>query len=95
MSKYFLFQAIQFCISTEFRYIWPIDKTLSGATSPGKSRPGSDGNEGVHCIPQSSSITGILSSDCLVPYPRHSLGELHTSAEMQSVYSTGPANWAA
>ena len=29
-------------------YILPIDKTLSGATIPGQSRPGSIGNEGIH-----------------------------------------------
>ena len=46
--------------------IWPIDKTLSGATTPGQSEPGSNGNEGVLHIPQSSSITGALLSDCLV-----------------------------
>ena len=33
---------------------------LSGATMPGQSGPGIDGNEGVLCIPQSSSITGNL-----------------------------------
>ena len=31
--------------------------TLSGATPPGQSWAGSDGNKGVICIPQSSSIT--------------------------------------
>ena len=40
---------------------------------PGKSEPGSDGNEGVLCIPQSSSIPGASPSDCLVLYPGHSL----------------------
>ena len=40
------------------------------------SEPGSDGNEGVLCIPQSSSITGTLPSDCLVSYLGHSLGVL-------------------
>ena len=40
----------------------PIDRTLSGATTPGQSGPGSDGNEGVLCIPKSFSITGALSS---------------------------------
>ena len=39
-----------------------------------QSGPGSDGNEGVFCIPQSSSITGATLSDCLMSYPRHSLG---------------------
>ena len=32
--------------------------TLSGATTPGQSGPGSDGNKEVLHIPQSSSITG-------------------------------------
>ena len=48
--------------------IWPIDKTLSGATTLGQSRPGSNGNERVLRIPQSSSITGATPSDCLVSY---------------------------
>ena len=47
---------------------------LSGATTPGQSIPGSDGNEGVLRIPQSSSIAGTSPSDCLVSYPGHSLG---------------------
>ena len=72
--------------------IWPIDRTLSGATPPGQSWLGSDGNEGVLCIPQSSSITGA--SDCLVSSSGHSSGESYPSAEMQSVYSAAPAEWA-
>ena len=36
---------------------------------PGQSGPGSDGNEKVLRIPQSSSITGNSPSDCLVSYP--------------------------
>ena len=43
---------------TQFSSIWPIDRTLSGATTPGQSGHGSDGNEGVLRIPQSSCITG-------------------------------------
>ena len=39
---------------------------LSGATTPGQSGPGSNGNEGVVHIPQNSSITGTTPSDCLV-----------------------------
>ena len=34
----------------------------------GQSGPGSNGNEGVLCIPQSSSITGTSASDCLVSF---------------------------
>ena len=58
MSKTVLFQTIQFSKSKEFSSIWIIDKILSRATTPGQSGPGTKGNEGVHCIPQSSSITG-------------------------------------
>ena len=59
-----------------------------------QSELGSDGNEGVLCIPQSSSITGASSSDCSVSYPGHSLGKSYPSAEMQSMYSTASVNWA-
>ena len=48
---------------------------LSGATTLGQSRPGSDYNEGVFHIPQSSSITGTSPSDCFVSYRWHSLWE--------------------
>ena len=66
---------------------------LSGATILGQSRPGSNGNEGVLHIPQSSSITGTSPSDCLVSYQGHLLGEgSYPSAEVQLVYSTAPTN---
>ena len=41
-----------------------IDSSLSGAITPGQSEPGSDSNEEVLCIPQSSSITEATPSDC-------------------------------
>ena len=43
-------------------------------------------------ISQSPSITGTSPSDCFVSYPGHSLGGSYPSAEMQSVYSTAPAD---
>ena len=55
--KTVLFQTIQFSLSTQFSSIWPIDRTLSGATSPGQSVSGSDVNKKVLWILQSSSIT--------------------------------------
>ena len=67
--------------------IWPIDTTLSGATTPGQSGPGINSNEGVLSIPQSSNITGASLSDCLVSYPGHLLEESYTFAEMKSMYS--------
>ena len=51
--------------------IWPIDRTLSDATTPGQSVPEKDGNEGVLHI--SLSITGASPSDCLMSYQGHSL----------------------
>ena len=53
--------------------VWPIDRTLSGATTPGQSGFRSDGSEGIRCIPQSSSITGASPLDCLMSYLGHSL----------------------
>ena len=68
--------------------------TLSGATIPVQNGPGSDDNEGVLHIPQSSCVTGASPSDCLVSYPRHSLGwGSYPSAEKLSVYFIAPANW--
>ena len=75
--------------------IQPMNRALLGATTPGQGGPGSDGNEGVLRIPQSSSTAGTSPSDCLVLYPGHSLGGgSYPSAEVQSVYSTAPADWA-
>ena len=71
--KAVLLQAIQFSISTQFNSILNIDRTLSGATTPGQSGPKSDSNKGVLRIPQSSIITGTSPSDCLMSYPGHSL----------------------
>ena len=61
---------------------------------PSMSGPGSNGNEGVLRIPQGPSITGNSPWDYLVLYSGHSLGGSYPSAEVQSVYSTAPADWA-
>ena len=83
-AKSVVFQTIQFSISTQFSSIRPTDRTLSSATNSSQSGPGSDGSEGVLHIPQISRITGVSSLDCLVSY---------SSVEIQSVYSTAPADW--
>ena len=57
----------------QFSSIKPRDRALSGAAIPGQSGRGSDGNEGVVCIPQSSSIARTSLSDCLVSYQGHSM----------------------
>ena len=61
--KIVLFQTIQFRKSTQFSSIWPIDRTLSGATT--ESRPERD-YEGVLRIPEITSIIGTSPSNCLV-----------------------------
>ena len=72
MLKRFDFK--QFSLAeVQFSSIWSIDRTLLDSTAPGQSGPGSDGNEGVLSIPQSSSIIVTSPSDCFVSYPGHSL----------------------
>ena len=71
--KTVLFQVTQFSIRTQFSSIWPIDRALSAATTPGLNKPESDANEEVFRVPQSSSNTGTSPSDCLESYPKHSL----------------------
>ena len=76
--------------------IWPIDNTLSGVTTPGQSEPGSNGNEGVLYISQSSKIRDMW-SDCLVSYREYLMrggGQSYPSEEMHSVYFIAPADWA-
>ena len=81
--------------------IWAIDRTLSGATTPGQSGPGSKGNEGVLYIPKNTK-TRTSPSDCWVSYPGFMLGKVcvcvcvgsYPSAEKQLVYSLAQADWA-
>ena len=67
---------------------------LSGATTLGQSGPGSEGNEDIFRIPQSSSTTETSPSDCLMSYQDTRRGWGYPSAEVQSVYSTATADWA-
>ena len=93
MSIQFYFKQL-FSISTQFSFGWFIDRTLSDTTTPGKSRPGSDGNECVLRIPQSSNITANTLSDCLVSYLGHTLPGSYFYAKKQSVNFTAPADLA-
>ena len=90
--KTVLFQTIQFIISTHFSSMWPFNRTLSVATTPGQRRPWSDDNKGVLYIPNLQHYWNSP-SDCLVSYTRHSLAESYPSAEMQLVHSAAPASW--
>ena len=60
--------------------------TLSGTTIQGQSGPGSVGHEGVLRIPH------FLIVKCQIKDTR--FGRLYPSAEMKSVYSTAPTEWA-
>ena len=68
-----LFLTIQFSISYSFApsSIWPIDRTLLGATTPGQSRPWSDSNEEILCFLQSSSRKDYVS--CASTRPKTTL----------------------
>ena len=62
---------------------------------PSQSGPGSNGNEVVLYIPQSSSITGTSPSDCLESYPEHWLGGGLTPLQRCSwCILQPPADWA-
>ena len=79
--------------STQFKRlnnsILPINRTLSGATTQGQSRPRSNGNEGVLHISQSSR-NGASTLDCFVSL----VGDgSNPYAEKQSAYFTTPADW--
>ena len=71
-----------------------MERTKSNVIIPGQRGPGSDGNKRVLRIPQSSGITGASTSNCLVSYLEHSLGESYPSAEMHSEYFTASADLA-
>ena len=64
-----------------------MDRTVSGATTPGQNGPGTDGKEGVLHI-----TTGASLSEYLVLYPGHSLGVSYPSVEMKLVNSTAPVD---
>ena len=49
--------------------IWPIDRTLSGASTSSQNGPRGNGNEDVLHIPQIAT-----SSDCLISHREHLLG---------------------
>ena len=51
MSKQFYFRAIQFSISTQFNSIWPIDRSLRGATTWARLDLKAMAINGVLCIP--------------------------------------------
>ena len=102
MSKQFYFKQFSLALihslnaktvsSGPTQFIWTIKKTLSGATTSDQCWPGSNGNKGILCILQSSSITRTSPSNCLMLYQDSHCRESYPSSEIQLVYSTVPAN---
>ena len=89
------FLTIQFSLSFAYTQligpnssIWPIDWTLSGAITLRKSGSVRNGNEGHSAFLKDLSLTIRLFS----VISRHSFKESYPSTEMQSVYSTVPAD---
>ena len=75
-------------------FIYCNDKTQSGATTPGQSGSGSDGNEGVLHISQRSQ-TGASPSGSLETYLGNSLGGCLTPLQRCSqCILQPPADWA-
>ena len=72
--------------------IGPIERILSGTTTPSQSGPGSNGHKGALHIPHSFKA-GTLPLDFLLCQNQETHGKgSYPSAEMQLVYSTVPAN---
>ena len=67
--------------------------SLTSTTTPAQSGPGTNGNQGVLDIAQSSNITGASPSNYLVSYLGQSLGVAYSSAEMQSLNYAASADW--
>ena len=75
-------------------FYWLTDAILTGSTTLGQSGLRCNSNEGVFLIPQNSR-TGDSPSEYLVSYQGDSfICESYPFAEMQSAYSTDPADWA-
>ena len=70
-----------------------IERVVTRSTIPGQSGHESNCNEGVLHNPQSSWI-GASPSDGSMSYPGLCVCVSYPSAEIQSVYSTAPADWA-
>ena len=81
-----------FSISILFSSIWPIDRTLSVATTPGQREPESDSKKkGILHSPKLKHSWSLIIRLFSVLSWDTCWGETYLSAEMQSVYSTAPS----
>ena len=93
MSKHFYFK--QFSLAKVHSLVlFDPDRNVSGVTTTGQSGPGSDGSDGVLCIPQSSSITGTSPSDFFSVICRTLVGSVTPWREAVGVFYSHPhTNW--
>ena len=95
-----LFLTIQFGMSfvcTQFKCqtcsIWPIDRTLSGATTPTWVDLGAMAMKGYSTFPKAKTLPEPR--HLTVSYCRHLFGGMsYSSVEMKPVCSMAPADWA-
>ena len=69
LCTYKQFHFKQFSLAkVQFSSIWPMDRTLSGATTPSQSGPGSDSNEEVLRIPKAPALKEFYNQivSCLI-----------------------------
>ena len=72
---------------------WAIDGTQTNTICQGQHELGSNGNEEVLHIPQSSRLEPHPQMQFSVIYRTLLVGMSYSSAELQLVYSTAPAEW--
>ena len=95
--KTVLFQAIHFSISTQFSSIWPIDRTLSGSTTPGLSEPGSGAMKMYSAFPTAPDYLKPLylivqwhihdTSWRFLPHCRAAVGVFYSPSWLANVFS--------
>ena len=76
-------------------FIWPIDRTLSYASTPGQCEPWSNGNNEVNLHSTKLQHHWSLNIRLFSVISRTlGVGGFYGSAEMRSAYSTSSADWA-
>ena len=95
-----LFLTIQFSICHLFAHILNSQSSIGGKDRAHQELPPRVREDlramatTKHSMFLRAPLTGASPSDCLMSYPKHSLEESYSFADMQSVYFTVPADWA-
>ena len=90
-QKTVLFQTIQFSINTQFSFIWPIDQVH---TLRARVDLGAMGMKRYSAFPKLQHYWNLTNWFSVISRILVEGGGSYTSAEKQSVYSTGSADWA-